>query len=89
MKKKAIRFTALIVVALFAVTCIPAPVEMVYGAAAAEGDQSTRSDKIVLQIAEQFADPSNDPFDYTQESAKKKAATVCRIVMMRLKSSLI
>ena len=74
MKKKANRFTALIVVALFAVTCIPAPVEMVYGAAAAEEGQSTRSDKIALQIAEQFADPSNDPFDYTQESAKKKAA---------------
>ena len=69
----------MIVAALFAVTCIPAPAQMAYGLAADENDHSTRSaqdsqsDKIALQIAEQFADPSNDPFDYTQESAKEEA----------------
>ncbi|MDO4859564.1 MAG: lectin like domain-containing protein [Bacillota bacterium] len=79
MKKKANRFTALIVAALFAIACIPEPAQPAYGLAAGGDDQSTqsvqsdKSDEIALQIAEQFADPSNDPFDYTQESAKKEA----------------
>ena len=61
MKKRTNKSIALIVAAVFAFTCMPASAQCV------------QSDKIASRIAEQFADPSNDPFDYTQESAKREA----------------
>ena len=78
---------------MLAVTFMPASAQSVYGAAtgediqssqstqstkSAQNTQNAQSDKIASQIAEQFADPSNDPFDYTQESAKKKAVKAAK-----------
>ena len=72
MKKKTNKFIALIVTAACVVTCMLAPAQPAYGAGA-EDDQNTKSDKIASEIADQFADPSNDPFDYTRRLEKWKA----------------
>ena len=64
------RTAALIVAAIFAFSLLQIPVELAYGDTVGENDQTG---EIESQIADQFSDPSNDPFDYTQRSAKNKA----------------
>ena len=78
MEKKTSKFIALIVTAVCVVTCMLAPAYPVYGAGADEDARNTKSDEIASEIADQFADPSNDLFDYTQKSAKRKAVRAAK-----------
>ena len=78
MEKKTNKFIALIVTAACVFICMLAPTYPVYGAGADEDARNTQSDKISSEIADQFADPSNDPFDYTQKSAKRKAVRAAK-----------
>ena len=72
-KTKTNKYIALIVTAACVVTCMLVPAQPAYGAGAEKDTRNTQGDKITSEIADQFADPSNDPFDYTRRLEKWKA----------------
>ena len=69
MRKGITRIAAVTLAAVLTVSLTRISVVPVFGAT---GDKRDQSDEIIAEIADQFADPSNDPFDFTQKSARKK-----------------